>query len=63
MEERTCKRCGKVYLDETESPFITCGRCRIYFFGDTSGCHYWGNADDDPRIIRDRIRRMKLSDG
>lgn len=48
--ERTCARCKKKYIDDVESVFITCPKCRVPVGRDGGGCHFWKNAARDPRL-------------
>ena len=48
---RKCRRCGKGYEDDNDSPFWTCLTCRITA-GDGGGCHWWDNAAPDPKVTR-----------
>ncbi len=57
MKKRECLRCNKVYEDARSSPFRTCPQCRVAVTDDGGGCHFWANADADPRVNKHREAR------
>jgi predicted amidophosphoribosyltransferase len=51
--KRICAHCGREYIDDADSQFVTCPSCRRPVTGDCGGgCRVWRDAAPDPRVTR-----------